>query len=65
MEGTLMAPTSPPLVPELPVDLDDEDQVSGIEQVWIARLEAQAPEVNQLHAEFFAELRRRKARGLE
>lgn len=60
-----MPPASPPLVPELPIDLDDEDQVSGIEQVWIARLEKQAPEINKAQMEFFAELRRRKALGLE
>ncbi len=51
----------PSIVPaELPVDPENEDHVTGIEHVWIARAEAQATEVDESQSRFFAELQRRK-----
>ena len=59
-----MPPRVPPTAPlELPVDPDDEDQMYGIEEVWIRQMEEMGEEIDRSQVEFFEELRRRREQG--
>lgn len=57
---------TPPLAPlELPGGLYGRRRTSSTEQKLIANAIAQDEEISRLEVAFFAELRRRKALGLE